>query len=88
LKFAICQRKEHVYLPAKFEVHDWDRLVNAAGLLSAIKEQRNMDALYSSLADQWGPTLRYRTGIYAPREAMQLFKEMNQLYMFLNELVP
>jgi hypothetical protein len=88
LKFAICRRKEHVYLPAKFEVHDWDRLINEAGLLPEIRAQRNVNALYSSLADSWGPTLRYRTTMYAPREATRIFTEITQLYRFLTELVP
>jgi len=88
LKFAICHRKEHLYLPAKFEVHDWDRLVNAAGLLPEIKTQRNMAGLYFALVDRWGPALRYRTAAYSAGEGEHLFNEMNQLYMFLNELVP
>jgi hypothetical protein len=32
LKFAVCERKNLTYLPANLEVHDWDRLVAAAGV--------------------------------------------------------
>jgi hypothetical protein len=88
LKFAICRRKDTIYLPAKLEVHDWDKLVDAAGLFSAINAQRAMAALYSGLADSWGPTIRYRTSTYAATQAKRLFNEMNQLYAFLIELVP
>jgi HEPN domain-containing protein len=88
LKFAICRRKGKVYLPANLEVHDWDKLVAAAGLLPEIKAQRVMAALYFALTDSWGPTIRYRTSLYPANQAKQLFNEMNQLYAFLNELVP
>src|SRR5437773_6392791 len=82
LKFAICRRKEYIHLPAKFEVHDWEQLVTAAGLLPEIKAQRLMAGVYFALADKWGPTLRYRTATYQAPEARRLFNEMNQLYIF------
>ena len=88
LKFAYCRRKGEIYLPAPLEVHDWDTLVAAAGLLPDIKQQAAMDAIYSALADQWGPGLRYRTTKYSAVEANRLYNEMDELYDFLRELVP
>jgi hypothetical protein len=88
LKFAFCQRKGELYLPACLETHDWDRLVDAAGLLPDIKQQSTMDAIYSALVDKWGPSLRYRTGKYSTGEANRLYNEMDELYGFLRELVP
>ncbi len=44
LKYAYCQRKDSVYLPGNLEVHDWDRLVNEAGLRKDIKAQAKMEA--------------------------------------------
>jgi len=88
LKFACCQRKGQIYLPAPLEVHGWDTLINAAGLLTAIKQQSTMDAIYSALVDKWGPSLRYRTAKYSSDEANRLYNEMDELYSFLKELVP
>jgi hypothetical protein len=88
LKFAICERKEHDYLPAQLEVHDWDRLVTAAGLLVDIKKQKRMAGVYFSLVEHWGTTLRYRTTMYRANQAEGLFKQMNELYVFFKELVP
>ncbi len=88
LKFAFCERRGFTYLPASLEVHDWDTLVVAAGLAVEINAQREMAALYSALDESWGRFLRYRTVKYAPNEAARLYKEMEELYQFLNELVP
>jgi hypothetical protein len=88
LKFAFCQRKGELYLPAHLETHDWDKLVAASGLLPDIKQQPKMDAIYSALVDKWGPSLRYRTGKYSASEANRLYNELDELYSFLRELVP
>ena len=88
LKFAFCHQKCVTHLPGKLEVHDWDTLVSAAGMLPAIKAQRAMDALYSALVDRWGPSLRYSTATYSPNDANRLYTDMEQLYQFFTELVP
>ena len=88
LKFAYCRRKGALYLPEGLEVHDWDRLIDAAGLLPDIKQQAAMDAIFSALADKWGPSLRYRTAKYSTEEANRLYNEMDDLYSFFRELVP
>jgi hypothetical protein len=88
LKFAYCCRREKVYLPEHLEVHDWDRIINAAGLLPDIRQESNMDALYSTLLVEWGPMLRYRTTKYSEVEANRLYSQMDQLYVYLKELVP
>jgi len=88
LKYAYCKRREVTYLPQKFEVHDWDVLVNAAGLRADIQRQPAIEAIYSALAEQWGPSLRYRTAVYGSGEALRLYNEMEQLYSFLRELEP
>jgi hypothetical protein len=88
LKFAVCERKAVLYLPADLEVHDWERLVAAAGLAIDIKAQRPMALIYYGLAERWGPALRYRTANYSASEASILYKEMHALYHFLKELAP
>jgi HEPN domain-containing protein len=88
LKYAYCRRKNSVYLPETLEVHDWERLVDKAGLLKDIKIQSVMDAIYSALVEKWGPSLRYRTASYSESEAKLLYNQMNQLYQFFKDLVP
>jgi HEPN domain-containing protein len=88
LKFAVCRQKGCTYLPENLEVHDWDVLIAAAGLATDIQAERSISNIYEALAQQWGPALRYRTKKYPPKEATQLYKEMADLYDFLNELVP
>src|SRR5438552_11308057 len=55
LKYAYCKRRERIYLPAELEVHDWDRLVDEAGLLPDIKCQPEMNNIYSAVSERWGP---------------------------------
>ena len=88
LKFAICARKTLVYLPAQLEVHDWDTLVDAAGLAREIEDQEEIVTIYSMLADAWGPSLRYRTRAYPSRDAERLYIAIQHLYQFLAEVVP
>jgi hypothetical protein len=88
LKFAYCQRRNEVYLPEHLEVHDWNELIDAAGLWPDIKQQTPINAIYAVLVAQWGPSLRYRTIKYSLQDANRLYKEMDQLYGFLQELVP
>jgi hypothetical protein len=87
LKFAYCRRRDELYLPERLEVHDWDRLIDAAGLLPDIQQQSAMEAIYSALVDKWGPSLRYRTGRYSIAEANRLYNEMEELYGFFTEIV-
>lgn len=88
LKFAVCERKGFIHLPAVLEVHDWDALLIAGGLSSEIQAERRMSGIYSALAEAWGPSLRYRTAAYAPGAARRLYSEFETLYQFLAELVP
>ena len=87
LKFAVCKRKGLTYLPAEFEVHDWDNLVDAAGLENDVKSEVKIATIYSTLADAWGPALRYRTRAFPSTEATRLYKAMEKLYLFLNQAV-
>ena len=86
IKFAYCRNKGEIYLPAELEVHDWEKLVTAAGLLAEITRQISIAGIYSALVDQWGPSLRYRTAQFSASEANKLYKEIQQLYQFLKEI--
>ncbi len=99
LKFAACERNEWARLPevvrvpghpcdVRLYVHDWAVLVEVAGILASLRSQREIDALYSALSEQWGPNLRYRTAAFAGNQGRDLYNELVQLYHFLKELVP
>lgn len=88
LKFAFCENKNATYLKADLEIHDWDVLVDKAGLRAGINAQVKMAALYAALVDLWGPQLRYSSAKISAGEAKRLYNEMEALYQFIQELVP
>lgn len=88
LKYAVCETNEEIYLPAKFEVHDWDKLVEGAQLRTSIRKQKQVAAIYDALVEVWGPSLRYRTRLFDGKEAGVTYTEMKQLYQHLIETVP
>jgi hypothetical protein len=88
LKYAYCQRKACGNLPAFLEVHDWERIIDKAGLLKDIKAQSTVEAIYSAIVDQWGPSLRYRTSNYSETEANRLYNQIKELCLFFRDLVP
>jgi hypothetical protein len=88
LKYAVCRRKGRTYLPAELEVHDWDTLVDSAGLDRDFRGKAHVTAIYSMLAEEWGPALRYGTRDLEAKEAARLYKAMEKLYLHLAETVP
>jgi hypothetical protein len=88
LKYAYCDRKGETYLPAQYETHSWEILVEAAGLSPDLKTEPKMFDLFCALAERWGPALRYRTKSCRAGEALQLYNELQELYQFLRELTP
>jgi hypothetical protein len=69
-------------------VHDWSVLVEVAGIMPIFRRQREVEALYSGLSEQWGPSLRYRTAAFAGNQGRKLYNELSQLYECLREIVP
>ena len=99
LKFAACERNEWERLPkevlmdghhkeTKLYVHKWWVLVEAAGIARSIRGQREIDAIYSALCEQWEPSLRYRTKQFAGKKGHDLYNDLTQLYQFLRETIP
>ena len=88
LKYSYCARRQAVHLPPQYETHRWDKLVEAAGVAADLKSAPRIFDLYSALGDEWEPSLRYETRPYPQREALQLYKEFDELYKFLRESVP
>jgi hypothetical protein len=68
--------------------HEWDILVKAAQLLNAMKDQKAIYGLYCVLAEEWSPSLRYQSVQLKPKQAQLLYKQMEEVYMFLKESVP
>ena len=85
LKWAITDRNELVYLPEKFETHHWDTLPSAAGLGTALKNNKKMLGVYSELVEQWQPNLRYRAHIRRPKEVRDLYDKMKEVYTWIIE---
>jgi len=86
--FEAAAEKLLEYLPAQYETHSWEILVEAAGLSPDLKTEPKMFDLFCALAERWGPALRYRTKSYRAGEALQLYNELQELYQFLRELTP
>ena len=74
--------------PRKLYTHDWPVLVEAAQLNRTIRRRTGIKAIYFALADAWGPSLRYQTKPFEPREGERLYKNMAELYQFLRESTP
>ncbi len=98
LKYAVCASNEFVLLPSvvcfsdgkprKLYTHEWDVLVAAAQIRRVIEAEPVISAVYSMLADSWGPFLRYQIKPFALREGERLYKNMVELYQFLKESKP
>ncbi len=85
LKYAITRSLRLIYLPADLEIHDLDKLLAASGFESALKQQPNLYAAYSTLAEFWGPNVRYQAPTLAKGEAERLYNHIVQLYQWLAE---
>lgn len=85
LKWAITRRENAIYLPANLEIHGLDRLLQASGLQPGLKEDKAVFACYSALVDDWGPDGRYAAGMLDAHEALRLYKQINQVYQWINE---
>jgi hypothetical protein len=99
LKFAVCERNGWDRLPeevriagqqrnVRLYIHDWPLLVEVAGITRSLQKQREINAVYSALGEQWGTNLRYRTAQFAGNEGANLYNDLTQLYQFLKDLVP
>lgn len=98
LKYAVCASNDFILLPSavcladgkprKLYTHEWDVLVAAAQLHRVIGAEPVISAVYSVLADTWGPFLRYQTKPFARNEGGRLYKNMVELYQFLKESKP
>ncbi len=90
LKWAITQQSNprgDPYLPAEFETHDLDVLLEASGLFAAIRRDKIVWASFSTISEAWGPDLRYSSKEPAQADAEELYQEAEELYEWLIEKV-
>jgi hypothetical protein len=87
LKSAVVEKRRCVYLPADLETHNWDNLLRESGLKSALDKAPAVKALYSTLADCWGPQMRYSATTWKPSKAKELYNHFLQLYGWIMENV-
>lgn len=85
LKYAVTRKRNALYLPRELEIHDWDVLLQAAGLARAMQRESILLAVYSEMADRWGPELRYLSGRIEKREAERLYQQIKQVYAWIIE---
>lgn len=85
LKWAVTSHRDLVYLPADLENHDWNCLLVESGLSAALRQDKSAAAIFSELADIWGPELRYLAKEPLTREAAALYERFVILYDWINE---
>jgi hypothetical protein len=85
LKWAVTQRQGPAYLPRELEVHKWDDLVQEAGLDRSLKANAPLSAMFTESAELWRPELRYESKEPAQREAERLYRQIKQVYDWINE---
>lgn len=98
LKYAVCAANGHLWLPScvilpdrkpqRLYTHDWDILVAAAGIRSAIISEPRIESLYAYLVTAWAPSLRYRTKCFEKTEGERLYRDLQNLYQFLRKIEP
>ncbi len=85
LKWTITQRRECVYLPGVFEIHDLGALLSEAGLQPLLREETELRDVFWALADQWGPELRYLAKAPEPLRARRLYQQIAKVYDWIVE---
>src|SRR5437870_6169199 len=74
LKWAVTCNREDLRLPEELETHDWDRLLSATGMKRSLESQPAMHAVYSELAERWGPELRYLAKLPSSERPEKLYE--------------
>ena len=85
LKWAITRRRECLYLPASFEIHDLGALLSEAGLDPLLLEEAELRDVFWALADNWGPELRYLAKAPEPGSAAKLYEQIVRVYDWVAE---
>jgi hypothetical protein len=85
LKWAIAVRRGDTYLAREEEHHNWDRLLNAAGLRNSLDANPLLSAIYSTLIDRWNPNMRYSGETYSRNEAQNLHDQYKEVFDWILE---
>ena len=87
LKWAVTCRQGIVYLPATLEIHNWDKLLQEAGLGPFLQAAPEVQAIFSELSDRWAPELRYLSRPVSRNEAETLYGNLADVYNWIREQV-
>jgi hypothetical protein len=87
LKWAVTVRRNQIYLAQGLEIHNWDTLLDAAGLRNSLDANPALKAVYSTVADTWRPALRYSGQIYSISEARELHNHFKIVYDWITETI-
>ena len=85
LKLSITHRRECVYLPANFEIHDLGILLMESGLQPLLREEDELRDVFWALVESWGPELRYLAKAPEPARANSLYEQIVQAYDWIAE---
>jgi HEPN domain-containing protein len=81
LKVAVCLRQGVRVLPSEYETHNYDALLQAAGLVQPLRIDNRMASIYSQLNLLWNVSMRYSSRDYDgnhAREVLGLVKEFKR----------
>jgi len=85
LKWAIAVRRGDIHLAPELEHHGWDRLLDASGLTNALNANPVLNAVYSTLADSWHPSMRYTALKYSRSQAESLYGQYREIFNWIVE---
>lgn len=85
LKWAVAERRGEVHVPAELEHHNWAVLLDASSLTNTLKANPPLWAMFSTLLDEWAPSMRYLARNYSAKEARDLHRQYKQVFEWILE---
>jgi hypothetical protein len=87
LKWAVAVKRGNTYLDREFETHSWDTLLDAAGLRKSLDLNPTLKAVYSTIVDQWHPSLRYMATAYTRKQAEVLGAQFTAVFEWIEDTI-
>jgi len=87
LKWAVAVRRGDIYLDEQFEHHSWDALVDSAHLRNSLDSNPTLKAVYSTIVDQWHPSLRYMATTFTRQQAAVLHNEVAAVFDWIVDTI-
>jgi hypothetical protein len=90
LKHAVTASLRAAKLPAKYECHEWDLLVDAAGLRPALAEPvyAKIQAAFVEVREAWQPSIRYFVNKFNSSAAARFCKLAEEVHTWLKSINP